>query len=146
MRLADKISVLFVCTHNAGRSQMAEALLRMLYGDRYEVYSAGTVPGTMNPYAVKVLAELGYDLLGHRSKHIDEFMEQDLDYVVTVCDSAKEACPYFPGGKHQMHRSFPDPAALSGSDEEVLESVREIRESIKKWLVDTFGGPNGLEN
>jgi arsenate reductase (thioredoxin) len=137
--MAEKTSVLFVCTHNAGRSQMAEALLRMLYGDRYDVYSAGTHPGVVNPYAVRALAELGYDLAGHRSKHIEEFLEREIDVVVTVCDSARENCPWFPGGKERIHHSFPDPAALGGSDDEIMAGVREIRDRMREWLVDVFG-------
>jgi arsenate reductase (thioredoxin) len=112
----------------------------MLYGERYDVYSAGTEPGSLNPYAVRALAELGYDLSAHRSKHLEEFMEQDMDVVVTVCDSARENCPWFPGGRQRIHHSFPDPAALSGSDEEKMAGVREIRDRIKDWLVDVFGG------
>lgn len=138
--MAEKTRVLFVCTHNAGRSQMAEGLLRMLYGERYEVYSAGTEPGVLNPYAVKVMAELGYDLTAHASKHLEEFLEQEIDYVVTVCDSAKENCPYFPGGKVRVHKSFPDPAAVTGNNEVKLNAVRDIRNGIRAWLEGTFGG------
>ncbi|MDH7498186.1 MAG: arsenate reductase ArsC, partial [Syntrophomonadaceae bacterium] len=115
-----KQRVLFVCTQNSARSQMAEGLLRHLHGDRYEVYSAGTRPYRVNPYAIRAMAEVGIDITHHRSKGLEEFAGQDFDYVVTVCDSARETCPYFPGGRTRLHHSFPDPAAVQGSDDEVL--------------------------
>ena len=94
-----KKKVLFICTHNSARSQMAEGLMRTLYPDRYVVFSAGTEPRGVNPYAVKGMAEIGIDISLHRSKSLDEFLDMKFDYVVTVCDHAKQICPFFPGGK-----------------------------------------------
>ncbi|HML88213.1 MAG TPA: arsenate reductase ArsC [Methylomusa anaerophila] len=134
-----KKRVLFLCTHNSARSQMAEGLLRGILGDDYEAFSAGTRPGQVNPYVVRAMAEIDIDLSSHRSKHLNEFIGQDFDYVVTVCDNAKEECPYFPGGKKIIHYSFPDPSAIRGTDEEILSGVRSIRDEIKKWILDEFG-------
>jgi arsenate reductase len=134
----DKKRVLFICTHNAARSQMAEALLRDLHGDLYEVVSAGTEPAGVSPYAVKVMSEIGIDMGAHRSKGIQEFFGQQFDYVVTVCDHAKEACPYFPGGKKILHQSFADPSALSGTEEEVMAGFRLVRDEIKSWIEREF--------
>ena len=102
--------VLILCTRNSARSQMAEGLLRHDAGDRFEVFSAGTKPGTVRPEAIAVMRELGIDLTGHRSKHVDEFAGQSFDYVLTVCDNAKESCPVFPAGTQTIHHSFDDPA------------------------------------
>jgi arsenate reductase len=134
----NKKRVLFICTHNAARSQMAEGLLRALYGDLYEVYSAGTEPGDVSPYAVKVMSEIGIDMGAHRSKGIQEFFGQQFDCVVTVCDHAKEACPYFAAGKKILHRSFEDPSALTGTEEEIMAGFREIRDEIKNWIEREF--------
>ncbi len=134
----DKKRVLFICTHNAARSQMAEALLRVLHGDLYEVVSAGTEPAGVSPYAVRVMSEIGIDMGAHRAKSIQEFFGQQFDYVVTVCDQAKEACPYFPGGKKMLHQSFADPSALIGSEEEIMTGFRRIRDEIKSWIENEF--------
>ena len=109
-----KQKVLFICTHNSARSQMAEGLLNALYGDRYEAYSAGTQPTEVNPYAIKVMAEMGIDISKHRSKSVEEFRGKKFDYVVTVCDHAKETCPFFPGGEKYLHQGFKDPSDLRG--------------------------------
>ncbi|MEM2999932.1 MAG: arsenate reductase ArsC [Candidatus Bathyarchaeia archaeon] len=130
-------SVLFICTHNSARSQMAEAFLNKLCGDRYEAKSAGVSPKGLNPYVVKAMAEVGIDLSTHRSKSIQEFKGRTFDYVVTVCDSAREECPYFPG-KKVIHKSFPDPSALNGTEEEVMQKVREVRDAIRRWVEQTF--------
>lgn len=130
--------MLFICTHNAARSQMAEGLLRALHGDRYEALSAGTEPASVSPYAVRVMIEIGIDMGAHRSKSIQEFSGQQFDYVVTVCDHAKEACPYFPGGKKMIHQSFADPSALIGTEEEITEGFRRIRDEIKSWIENEF--------
>jgi len=130
--------VLFICTHNAARSQMAEGLLRALYGDLYDVASAGTEPGDVSPYAVRVMGEIGINMGAHRSKSVQEFLGQQFDYVVTVCDQAKEACPYFSGGKKILHRSFADPSALTGTEEEIMEGFRRIRDEIKSWIENEF--------
>jgi arsenate reductase (thioredoxin) len=125
-----KSKVLFLCTHNSARSQMAEGLLRDLAGDRFESLSAGTEVTRVNPFAIEVMQELGIDLHGHRSKAIDEFAGETIDYLITVCDSAKEACPYFAGAKNRLHWSFPDPSAATGSDDEKRAVFREIRDQI----------------
>ncbi|MEM2107982.1 MAG: arsenate reductase ArsC [Candidatus Bathyarchaeia archaeon] len=130
-------SVLFICTHNSARSQMAEAFLNKLCGDRYEAKSAGLSPKGLDPYVVKAMAEVGIDLSTHRSKSIQEFKGRTFDYVVTVCDSAREECPCFPW-KKVIHKSFPDPSALNGTEEEVMQKVREIRDAIRRWVQQTF--------
>lgn len=138
MKKETKLSVLFLCTHNSARSQMAEGLLRALRGDRYEVHSAGTEPDGVNPYAVRVMAEIGMDIGNHRSKHVDEFRETAFDYVVTVCDHAKEACPFFPGAKKMIHMGFEDPSVFTGSAEDVLAGFRRVRDQIRDWLEREF--------
>jgi len=135
--------ILFICNQNSGRSQLAEALLRMLYGDRYDAYSAGVIPGKVNPYAVKVMEQLGVDMTGHRSKSIDEFKDYDFDYVITVCDKAKETCPYFPGRK-LIHHSFSS-ALSEGSEEEILESFIVVRDEIRAWIEEQFGEPGDVK-
>jgi arsenate reductase len=134
-----KEKVLFICTHNSARSQMAEGLLRTLYGDRYEAYSAGTQPSKVNPYAVKVMAEIGIDISKHRSKGVEEFLGMEFDYVFTVCDRAKNTCPFFPGAKRYVHQSFDDPAEFRGDKEESLTVFRRVRDEIKSWIEITFG-------
>ena len=106
-----KQRVLFLCTGNSARSQMAEGILRHFAGDRFEVFSAGTRPVSLNPNAVMAMAEIGINIAGSRAKSVDEFASQQFDYVFTVCDSAKESCPIFPGGGMRLHQSFEDPAA-----------------------------------
>lgn len=133
-----KASVLFVCTHNSARSQMAEGLLRHRYGDRYAVYSAGTEPSGVNPFAIEAMRDMGIDISGHTSESIDAYTDQSIDYVVTVCDSAKENCPYFPARRQNMHQSFPDPSAATGSDAEKLDTFRRVRDDIAAWLDETF--------
>ena len=130
-------TVLFICTHNSGRSQMAEAFVNALCGGKYQAESAGVTPTGLNPHVVKVMAEVGIDLSTHRSKSILEFQGENFDYVVTVCDSAREVCPFFPGEK-ELHKSFPDPAEFQGSEEEILPKVRAVRDEIKEWVDFTF--------
>ena len=132
-----KKKVLFICTHNSARSQMAEAFLNKLYGDKYEAYSAGIEPKEINPYVVKAMAEIGIDISKQRSKSIKEFWGQNFDYVVTVCDNAKENCPFFPGEKI-IHKSFEDPSEFRGSEEEIMKKVRQVRDEIKEWIRKTF--------
>jgi arsenate reductase len=132
-----KKKVLFVCTHNAARSQMAEGYLNARYGDRYEVFSAGTRPGTLNPYAVGAMAEIGIDISGHRVKDIAEFDEHEMDYLVTVCEGG--VCPLFPRAKEEIRREFPDPSKLTGTDEEIVAGIRRIREEITAWIDAAFG-------
>lgn len=118
---------------------MAEGLLRHDYGDRYEAFSAGTHPGGVNPFAVEVMRELGIDLSGHRSEHIDVYADGTMDYVVTVCDSAREACPYLPARVRNLHESFADPSAATGSAEDKRAAFRHARDAIRAWLDATFG-------
>jgi arsenate reductase len=113
---------------------MAEGLLRHDAGDRFEVESAGTKPSNVRAEAVAVMRELGIDISGHRSKHVDEFAGQRFDYVLTVCDNAKESCPIFAGGAVRLHRNFEDPAALDGTEEERLGLFRRIRDEIRDYL------------
>jgi arsenate reductase len=117
--------VLVLCTGNSARSVIAEALLKQAGGDAFEVYSAGTRPKGINPYTERVLAEAGIGLEGFRSKGVDEFAGQRFDYVITVCDSAAEECPVFPGAPVRLHWSFPDPAAVEGSEDEILAAFRD---------------------
>jgi len=117
---------------------MAEGILRSLYGDKYEVFSAGSVPGRLNPNAIEVMKEIGIDISSHYSKSIMDFFEEDFDYVVTVCSGSGENCPFFPGGKKQIHKDFEDPSSFSGSQEEVRKKFREIRDQIKKWIEEIF--------
>jgi len=129
-----KQRILILCTGNSARSQMAEGLLRHDAGDRFEVFSAGTKPGQVRPEAIAVMRELGIDISGHRSKHVDEFKAQPFDYVLTVCDSAKESCPVYSGHTNRLNRSFDDPAALQGSEPERLAVFRRVRDEIRDYL------------
>ncbi len=113
---------------------MAEGLLRHDAGDRFEVFSAGVNPSQVRPEAIAVMKELGIDLSAHRSKHVDEFAGQNFDYVLTVCDHAREICPIFPGSTKLMHKSFEDPAASNGSEAERLNLFRRVRDEIREYL------------
>jgi arsenate reductase len=137
----NKKSVLFLCTGNSARSQMAEGLLRHLADDRFEVFSAGTWPVGLNPNAVKAMSEVGIDISGHRSKSVDEFIGQQFDYVITVCDNAKEACPIFPGPGKRVHHSFEDPA-VAPKDRQ-LDLFRRVRDEISSWINDFVGNDKG---
>ncbi|WP_322793075.1 arsenate reductase ArsC [Bellilinea sp.] len=135
----NKARVLFLCTGNSARSQMAEALLRKYAGDHFEVYSAGLEPKGLNPYTVKVLEEIGVDTSQHYSKTLDTFMGKvHFGYLITVCSNAEENCPVFPGMGKRMHWPFEDPAAFVGSEEETLQKFREVRDQIdarvREWL------------
>jgi arsenate reductase len=130
-------SVLFVCTHNSARSQMAEGLLRARLGQHYDVHSAGTERTHVRPLALAAMAEIGIDLSSHWSKTVDDLGERSFDVVVTVCDNAREACPYVPA-KRNIHHSFPDPAAATGTDEERLAVFRAVRDEIDAWILSTF--------
>ena len=133
-----KQKVLFICTHNSARSQMAEAFLKDRYPEKFEVFSAGTKPGKINPYVVKVMAESGFDLSKNKTKNVNQFLDSGIDFVITVCNNAKETCPFFPGAKEYMHHSFNDPSRFNGSEEEILEQVRVVRDAIKNWVEKTF--------
>lgn len=128
--MAAKESILVLCTGNSARSQMAEGLFRAAAGDRFEVFSAGTRPSLVRPEAIAVMAEIGIDLSTHRSKSVEEFLDREFTYVVTVCDHAAENCPVFPGRAERIHWSFEDPAAAQGSREEREAEFRRIRDQI----------------
>ncbi|RME43594.1 MAG: arsenate reductase ArsC [Chloroflexi bacterium] len=124
--------VLVLCTGNSCRSQMAEGLIRHLGGDRFEVYSAGSNPaGYVHPLAVQVMAEIGIDISRHRSKHMNQFIDEPFDYVITVCDAAAEACPVFPGPAQRLHWPFDDPAKAEGSEGQRLAVFRRVRDEIR---------------
>jgi arsenate reductase len=135
-----KARVLILCTGNSARSQMAEGLLRHDAGDRFEVFSVGTKPSQVRPEAIAVMGELGIDISGHRSKHVDEFGGERFDYVLTVCDNAKESCPIFPGGTIAIHRSFDDPAGFHGTEPERLAVFRRVRDELREWLQEFVAG------
>ncbi len=144
----DKMKVLFACYHNSARSQMAEGLLRALYGERYEVHSAGIEATHVDPRAVQVLSEIGIDISGQHSKNMDEYQGTLFDLAVTVCDKAKEACPICgiglkapaaaPAAKKAIHKTFDDPAIAEGSEEEQLNVFRQVRDEIRSWIIETF--------
>lgn len=123
-------SVLFLCVHNSARSQMAEGLLRAWGGDRFDVESAGSEVAIVRPLAIRAMAEIGIDISSHWSKTSDTFDGRWFDYAITVCDDAREACPYFPTARQQLHWSFDDPSAASGTDEERLIVFRRVRDEI----------------
>jgi arsenate reductase len=128
------LRVLILCTGNSARSQMAEGLLRHDAGDRFEVFSAGTKPSRVRPEAITVMQELGIDISGNRSKHVNEFVGQQFDYVLTVCDNAQQTCPVFPGHAIRVHRSFDDPATLQAPEQERLALFRRVRDEIREYL------------
>ncbi|MFQ6125481.1 MAG: arsenate reductase ArsC [Candidatus Heimdallarchaeota archaeon] len=138
MDLTNKKKILFICTHNSARSQMAEGLLKTLYGTHYNAFSAGIEPSDVNPFAIKVMAELGIDISMYHSKNIENFRGKEFDYVVTVCDHAKETCPFFPGGKKFLHQGFEDPSTCTGTEEEILTCFKRVRDEIRDWIKNTF--------
>ena len=127
----DRARVLFHCTHNSARSQMAEGLLRHLAGDRFEAHSAGTEATHVRPLAIRAMEEVGVDISGQESKTLERYLGEPFDYVVTVCDAANEACPVFPGAKSRLHWSFRDPSLATGDEEERLAVFREVRDEIR---------------
>ncbi len=131
-----KRRVLILCTGNSARSQMAEGLLRQMAGDRFEVASAGVAPTNVRPEAIAVMREIGLDISHHRSKSVDEFLTQEFDYVITVCDNANEQCLTFPGSTKRIHWSFEDPAAVVGYEVTRLNVFRRVRDQIKARLAD----------
>lgn len=133
--------VLILCTGNSARSQMAEGLLRHAAGDRFEVFSAGIEPFPIRPEAIAVMREIGIDISRHRSKHVDEFSGQHFDYVLTVCDHARQMCPVFLHTTRMIHHSFIDPGNFEATDEERLARFRRIRDQIREYLA-TFPGPD----
>ena len=143
------MKILFVCVHNSARSQMAEGLLRAMYGDTYEVYSAGVEASKIDLRAVKVMSEIGIDITGQRSKGLSEYQGTLFDLAVTVCDEAREICPICgvslkapastPAAKKTIHKTFQDPAKAEGSEEDQLTVFRQVRDEIKEWIIQTFG-------
>jgi arsenate reductase (thioredoxin) len=143
-----KKKVLFLCFHNSARSQMAEGLLRAMYGERYEVHSAGVEASKVDPRAVKVMSEIGIDISGQRSKVMNEYRGILFDLAVNVCDKAKEMCPICgvslkapataPAAKETIHKNFKDPATAEGSEEYQLNAFRQARDEIKNWIMQTF--------
>lgn len=138
--MSDKKRVLILCTANSARSQMAEGLLRHDAGEKFDVESAGTKPSFVRPEAIAVMRELGIDISGHRSKNVDEFDGQHFEYVITVCDNARETCPVFLGKAQKLHHDFEDPAAVSGSEEQRLSVFRRVREQLRAYLGDFSNG------
>jgi arsenate reductase (thioredoxin) len=132
----NKARVLFLCTHNSARSQMAEGFLRAKAGDRFEVQSAGTEMTSVNPLAIRVMAERGIDIHAHTSKVYDGLMQDPWDYLITVCDDANERCPFVPGSVKRLHWSFEDPSRAKGSEEERLPVFRRVRDQIRQRLAE----------
>lgn len=129
-----KKRVLFLCTGNSCRSQMAEGILRKLAGDSFDVFSAGTRPSVVNPLAIKAMQEIGIDISDHRSKSLEEFNGEKFDFVITVCDRAKESCPIFPNDTQRIHWGFDDPADATGDEEERMKVFRRVRGEISRRL------------
>lgn len=136
--MSEKLRVLVLCTGNSARSQMAEGILRHDFGNHFEVFSAGNRPSHVRPEAIQVMDEIGIDISGHRSKHLNEFAEQPFAYVITVCDQARESCPTFPGVIQQFHWSINDPAAVEGDQRQRLAAFRGARDELRKVL-QNFG-------
>lgn len=133
-----KKSVLFVCTHNAVRSQMAEAFLNNIYGDRYSAFSAGSDPTQIDPSVILVMNEAGIDVGNQHAKGLNIFQSNHFDYVITVCDQAQESCPYFSEGDIRIHKSFSDPSRVEGLTEDKIKEYRKTRDEIKKWIEQEF--------
>lgn len=137
-----RLRILFVCTHNSARSQMAEGWLRHLAGDRFEVHSAGTEATAVRPLAIRAMAEVGVDISEQWSKGLGQFLGQSFDVVVTVCDEASETCPVFPGGGRRLHWSLPDPSQVTGPDDQGLGAFREVRDRLRH-LIERFVASSG---
>jgi arsenate reductase len=140
--MAEKKRVLILCTGNSARSQMAEGILRHDGGDAFEVFSAGVKPSFVRPEAIQAMSEIGIDISNHRSKSVDEFAGGRFDYVITVCDNAKESCPVFPGAAVRIHQSFEDPPAPGVGDDNFRLSVfRRVRDEIRRWMEGFIHAP-----
>lgn len=137
-----KKNILVLCTGNSCRSQIAEGYLRYYAGDNADVYSAGVETHGVNPRAIATMNEDGIDISSHTSNNIDEYLNVDFDFVITVCDNAKERCPYFPSKAKILHHNFPDPAKATGTDDEIMEQFRQVRQQIKdycrQFVMDNF--------
>lgn len=136
--MSEKKKILILCTGNSARSQMAEGLLKHITQNKYEINSAGTKPSIVRPEAIKALAEIGIDISANRSKSVDEFANEEINYVLTVCDNANESCPYFPAKTKLIHHSFEDPAEIQGDEEIRLNAFRKIRDEIKEYFESDF--------
>ena len=134
-----KKKVLFLCTHNSCRSQMAEGIVNHDLGTRFQAFSAGTEATAVNPRAIEVMQEIGIDISAHRSKTMEEFAGEKLDYVITLCGDANERCPLFFGGVERIHIGFRDPSKATGTDQEVMSDFRRVRDEIKATLLEFFG-------
>jgi arsenate reductase len=128
--------VLVLCTGNSCRSQIAHGYLQQFAGNKAQVYSAGVEVHGVNPKAVKVMADDGVDISSHTSNNVDEYMDIPFDYIITVCDNAKENCPYFPSKAQRFHQNFPDPAKATGTEQEVMEEFKRVRDVIKVYAAD----------
>src|ERR1700712_2269033 len=131
-----KKNILVLCTGNSCRSQIAEGYLRYFAGDKAAIYSAGIETHGVNPKAIQVMAEDHIDISGHTSNHLNEYIAVPFDYVITVCDNAKDACPFFPGQVERFHENFPDPAKATGTPEDVMNEFRRVRDMIKAYAAD----------
>jgi arsenate reductase len=138
----DKLKILFLCTGNSCRSQMAEGWARKLKSDCIEPFSAGVYPVAVNLRAIQVMIEAGVDVSGQYPKHVDDLLNIDFDYVITLCDNAKEICPVYPGKTKMIHKPFSDPSFLTGSDETVMNAFRKVRDEIRDFVL---GLPESLE-
>ena len=138
--MSTKQRVLFLCTHNSARSQMAEGLLRALGSDRFDAYSAGTEATGVRPLAIKAMKELDIDISAQESKTLDRYLDQPFDAVITVCDQANEACPVFFSAKRRLHWSFPDPSKATGTEAEQMQVYRAVRDSVRQRITDELLG------
>ena len=138
-----KARVLFLCTHNSARLQMAEGMLRHLAGERFEAFSAGTEATHVRPQAVEVMRKVEVDISGQESETLDRYLGKPFDYVVTVCDDANETCPVFPGAKERLHWSLPDPSAARGTEEERLRVFRSVRGSLRRLVEERLVNVQG---
>ncbi len=136
--MSEKKKILILCTGNSARSQMAEGLLKHITSSEYDIDSAGTKPSIVRPEAIKALAEIGIDISANRSKSVDEFANEEINYVLTVCDNANENCPYFPAKTKLIHHSFEDPAEIQGNEETRLNAFRKVRDEIKEYFESDF--------
>ena len=134
MSYEERTRVLFLCTHNSARSQMAEGLLRHYGDERFEAFSAGTEATRVRPEAVRAMAELGIDISGQESETLERYLGEPFDHVITVCDEANEACPFFPGAKERLHWSLPDPSRANGTEEQRLGVFRSVRDRLKRRI------------
>jgi arsenate reductase len=138
----EPVRVLFVCTHNSARSQMAEGFLREYGGGRFRAFSAGTEASSLRPEAIRAMAEVGIDISGHESKAVDRYLGDPFDWVITVCDQAREACPIFPGAEQTAHWNFDDPSTAQGDEDERMAAFRRVRDEIAR-RVRTFAAAAG---